>query len=280
MKTQWQRRRGGGAGTFIALMVLAVIGLAVFLVFKTNREQGQTAPTDPAPAEAKADDQAKTDLPAAPVPEAAAPKGDGAAQAPALNADDAALMALYDQLTQTADPNKTTLKIQLKQRVDDPTLKKIAALLKRKHAEANRIEFMAPDAKVGDRPLATANLADALNITLEKAPVHDAIGSALKKSRALGRQVIGTWRGKGDNAPLVMLYSRNGQLHLESAYPDGSSIVEVVTVKYQGELRTYTPKKPKVPGLYYRLGKSSNVLEMHDASGPVSDFEAVDPNKP
>ena len=274
MNRHVHRRRGGGSGNFIALLVVAVIGLAAFLVYKTQQENtGEKTPADEPVAEKQ--------TPAPPIEDAApAPAAPAARKAElgdnALSADDQALMALYDQLTDPNQATDTTLRVQLKEKVDDPTLKKIAAQLKQKHAGAKRVEFLAPGARPGDKPVATADLTDALNITLEKTPVHDAIASALKKAEALGPQLIGMWREGADSGPLVMLYNRNGQLHMETAYPDGSSTLEKVNVKYKGELRTYTPINPKVPGLYYRLG-SKNVLEMHDASGPVKDFQTVAP---
>ncbi|MDX1564036.1 MAG: hypothetical protein R3236_01465 [Phycisphaeraceae bacterium] len=273
MNRHAHRRRGGGSGNVIALLVVAVIGLAAFLVYKTQQENsGEKKSVDEPVAEKQAPAPPAEDTAPAPATPVArkANLGDNA-----LSADDQALMALYDQLTDPKQSTDTTVRVQLKQKVDDPTLKKIAAQLSRKHAGTQRVEFLAPDARPGDKPLATAVLADAANITIEKTPAHDAIASALKKAEALGPQLVGVWREQPDDGPLVMLYNRNGELHLETAYPDGSSTLEKVNVRYKGELRTYTPVNPKVPGLYYRLGPK-NILEMHDTSGPVKDFQAVD----
>lgn len=264
-------RRGKSGGSLIALMIVAVVALAGYLVFKTTSEKAAENPP-PAP-EAKVKDevaavpQADVAAPAA----AAAPSIFEKAEAKRALNDDEVLLSLFDLLNDSSDQ---TVRIRLKKEVDETTLRKIAALVKKNQASAKRVDFLPPGAKDDATPIATANLDGEIRLTTHDLS-DETIDSVLKKARGLGSLLIGTWRGSAVNSPIVMIYQQNGELYLESTYPDGSSTKERVTVRFTGSVRTYRAINPKVPGVFYRLG-TAKVLEMHDNSGPVSDFNTVD----
>jgi hypothetical protein len=269
-------RRGGSGGSLIALMIVAVIILAGYLFYKTTSEKD----ADEVAVTPEPETKAEPDSPLA----GAATARDKKAFAPSsifekaeakrAISDDDALLSLFDLLN---TPNDQTVRIRLKKKVDEATLRKIAALVKKNQASAKRVDFLAPGANDDAAPIATANLDGGIRLTTHDLS-DEAVDSVLKKARGLGSLLVGAWRGGQVNSPIVMIYQQNGELYLESTYPDGSSTKERVTVRFTGPVRTYRAINPKVPGVFYRLG-TAKVLEMHDKSGPVSDFNTVDLKK-
>ena len=249
-------------------MIAAVLGLAGFLYFKTKQESSPEDEAAAAPEKAEAlepEPEPITALGDALTVPGTGHKAKAAAPQPQVSDADKAVLALFEILTS----GNGAVSARLKQKVDKPTIEKIIGIIQKQQPGAQRVNFLLPGDKE-DAPWATAELGDNLRITFHGFS-DEVVASAMKKAKGLGSQLIGSWKGDGANAPIVLLYRQSNQLVLESIYPDQSATREIVRVKYKGPLRTYTPTKPKVPGLYYTL-TTNGALHMHDAAGPVMGF--------